>query len=100
MDRLKRGQDASRPRSESQTPRTTYVTFTSTAFGLAFSPLGRCTFSTPSLNSALTFEPSAPSGSVKLRRKFPYERSIRWYFFDQPFFLVLDDVHGRRPFRD
>src|SRR6266511_4375363 len=34
-------------------------TWTSTAFGLAFSLLGRCTLSTPSLNSALTFEPIA-----------------------------------------
>src|SRR5207249_2703151 len=48
-----------------------YATLTSTAFGLAFSLLGRCTFNTPSLNSALTFTPSAPSGSMKLRVKLP-----------------------------
>lgn len=57
--------------------RRSYCTFTSTALGLAFSPFGRCTFNTPSLNSAFTFEASAPSGSVKLRKKFPYDRSMR-----------------------
>jgi hypothetical protein len=35
------------------------------AFGFAFSLFGKRTFSTPSLNSALTFEPSAASGSEK-----------------------------------
>src|SRR5689334_10436956 len=52
-------------------PNPCHETFTSTVFVFAFSLLGRCTFNTPSLNSALTFAPSAPGGSVKLRRKFP-----------------------------
>ena len=46
-------------------------TFTSIAFGFAFSDLGRCTFKTPSLYSALTLLPSASSGKVKLRIKLP-----------------------------
>lgn len=47
------------------------ATFTSIALGLAFSDFGRWTFSTPSLYSALTLEPSASSGRVKLRMKLP-----------------------------
>jgi hypothetical protein len=46
-------------------------TFTSIDFGFAFSDLGRCTFKTPSLYSALTLLPSASSGRVKLRIKLP-----------------------------
>jgi hypothetical protein len=46
-----------------------YWTLTSRAFDLAFVVVGRCTFSTPSRNSAVTFVLSASSGSVKLRRK-------------------------------
>ena len=46
-------------------------TFTSIDFGFAFSDLGRCTFKTPSLYSALTLLPSASSGKVKLRIKLP-----------------------------
>ena len=46
-------------------------TFTSIDFGFAFSDLGRCTFNTPSLYSALTLLPSASSGKVKLRIKLP-----------------------------
>lgn len=48
-----------------------YETFTSIDFGFAFSDLGRCTFKTPSLYSALTLLPSASSGKVKLRMKLP-----------------------------
>jgi hypothetical protein len=55
----------------------TYATFTSMAFGLAFSDFGRWRFSTPSLNSAFTFASSITSGSEKVRTKLPYERSIR-----------------------
>ena len=46
-------------------------TFTSMDFGFAFSDLGRRTFKTPSLYSALTLLPSASSGKVKLRIKLP-----------------------------
>jgi len=49
----------------------THETFTSTVFGLALSVLGKWTFSTPSLNSALTFTLSMASGRVKLRMKLP-----------------------------
>src|SRR5581483_2022423 len=48
-----------------------YFTLTSIAFDLATGVVGRCTFSTPSWNSAVTFVLSASSGSVKLRRKVP-----------------------------
>jgi hypothetical protein len=48
-----------------------YFTFTSIAFDLAIGVVGRCTLSTPSRNSAVTFVLSASSGSVKLRRKVP-----------------------------
>src|SRR6266404_790352 len=58
-----------------------YCTLTSMAFDLAIGVVGRCTFSTPSRNSAVTFLLSASSGSVKLRRKLPKERSMRWNFF-------------------
>ena len=44
-------------------------TLTSTCWGLAFSSFARCTVSTPSLNSALTFAGLASSGSEKLRPK-------------------------------
>ena len=57
-----------------------YVTLTSMAFDLAIGVVGRCTFSTPSRNSAVTFLLSASSGSVKLRRKLPKDRSVRWNF--------------------
>ena len=46
-------------------------TFTSIDFGFAFSDLGKWTFKTPSLYSALTLLPSASSGRVKLRIKLP-----------------------------
>src|SRR5205823_6349324 len=45
-----------------------YFTLTSIAFDLAIGVVGRCTFSTPSRNSAVTFVLSASSGSVNLRR--------------------------------
>jgi len=48
-----------------------YATLTWVAFDLATGVVGRCTFSTPSRNSAVTFVLSASSGSVKLRRKVP-----------------------------
>lgn len=48
-----------------------YDTLTSIALGLAFSDFGKWTFNTPSLYSALTLDPSASSGSVKLRIKLP-----------------------------
>ncbi len=54
-----------------------YVTLTCVAFDLATGVVGRCTFSTPSRNSAVTFVLSASSGSVKLRRKVPKDRSMR-----------------------
>ena len=57
-----------------------YFTLTSIAFDLAIGVVGRCTFSTPSRNSAVTFVLSASSGSVKLRRKVPQDRSMRWNF--------------------
>jgi hypothetical protein len=57
-----------------------YVTLTSMAFDLAIGVVGRCTFSTPSRKSAVTFLLSASSGSVKLRRKLPNDRSVRWNF--------------------
>ena len=57
-----------------------YCTLISRAFDLAIGVVGRCTFSTPSRNSAVTFVLSASSGSVKLRRKLPKERSMRWNF--------------------
>jgi hypothetical protein len=44
---------------------------TSTCRGLAFSFFTKCTVSTPSLNSALTFAGLASSGSEKLRPKVP-----------------------------
>ena len=44
---------------------------TSMLLGRAFSDFGRWTLSTPSLNSAATFSPSASSGRVKLRAKLP-----------------------------
>src|SRR5207245_11199397 len=47
------------------------ATLTSIDLGLAFSSLARCTFRTPFLNSALTFDASADSGTVKLREKSP-----------------------------
>jgi hypothetical protein len=58
-----------------------YATLTCVAFDLATGVVGRCTFSTPSRNSAVTFVLSASSGSVKLRRKVPKDRSMRWNFF-------------------
>ena len=58
-----------------------YTTLTCVAFDLATGVVGRCTFSTPSRNSAVTFVLSAFSGSVKLRRKVPNDRSMRWNFF-------------------
>ncbi len=48
-----------------------YATLTGIAFDFARIVVGRCTFSTPSRNSAVTFMLSASSGSVKLRRKVP-----------------------------
>src|ERR1700730_13357043 len=57
-----------------------YCTLTSRAFDLAFVVVGWGTFSTPSRNSAVTFVLSASSGSVKLRRKLPKDRSRRWNF--------------------
>jgi hypothetical protein len=48
-----------------------YCTLTRTAFDFAVVVVGRCTFSTPSRNSAVTFVLSVSSGSVKLRRKLP-----------------------------
>ena len=47
------------------------ATLTSIDLGCAFSSLGRCTVRTPFLNSALTFDASADSGTVKLREKSP-----------------------------
>ena len=57
-----------------------YATLTGIAFDFARIVVGRCTFSTPSRNSAVTFMLSASSGSVKLRRKVPEDRSMRWNF--------------------
>src|SRR6266516_2737798 len=57
-----------------------YFTLTSIAFDLAIGVVGRCTLSTPSRNSDVTFVLSASSGSVKLRRKVPQDRSMRWNF--------------------
>src|SRR5439155_24779957 len=57
-----------------------YCTLTSRALDFAIGVIGRCTFSTPSRKSAVTFEPLASSGSVKLRRKLPKDRSMRWNF--------------------
>ena len=48
-----------------------YPTFTSTLLGFAFSDFGRCTFRTPSLNSACTFVASASSGNENERAKLP-----------------------------
>jgi hypothetical protein len=48
-----------------------YATLTCVAFDFATGVVGRCTFSTPSRNSAVTFVLSASSGRVKLRRKVP-----------------------------
>ena len=48
-----------------------YATLTCVALDFATGVVGRCTFSTPSRNSAVTFVLSASSGSVKLRRKVP-----------------------------
>src|SRR5690242_12922859 len=58
-----------------------YATLTWVAFDFDTGVVGRCTFSTPSRNSAVTFVLSASSGSVKLRRKVPKDRSMRWNFF-------------------
>jgi hypothetical protein len=58
-----------------------YATLTCVAFDFATGAVGRCTFSTPSRNSAVTFVLSVSSGSVKLRRKVPKDRSMRWNFF-------------------
>src|SRR5206468_9366380 len=66
-----------------------YFTLTSIAFDLAIGVVGRCTFSTPSWNSAVTFVLSASSGSVKLRRKVPKDRSMRWNFFLRSSFSLL-----------
>jgi len=54
-----------------------YRTVISMAFGFAFSDIGRCTWSIPSLKSAVTLLPSASSGREKLRTKLPYARSTR-----------------------
>ena len=48
-----------------------YFTFTSSAFGLAFSVFGRATFRTPSLKEASIFDSSILSGRIKLRMKLP-----------------------------
>ena len=48
-----------------------YVTWTSMAFGFAFSDFGRWRFSTPSLNSAFTLSSSITSGREKVRTKLP-----------------------------
>ena len=66
-----------------------YFTLTSIAFDLAIGVVGRCTFSTPSRNSAVTFVLSASSGSVKLRRKVPKDRSMRWNFSFLIFLLAF-----------
>jgi len=58
-----------------------YATLTCVAFDFATGVVGRCTFSTPSRNFAVTFVLSASSGNVKLRRKVPKDRSMRWNFF-------------------
>src|SRR5882724_6497756 len=68
------------PSARSQSVLAHYFTLTSIAFDLPIGVVGRCTFSTPSWNSAVTFVLSASSGSVKLRRKLPKERSMRWNF--------------------
>jgi hypothetical protein len=48
-----------------------YATFTSIAFGLAFSDFGRRICSSPSLNSAETLASSTTSGRAKLRTNDP-----------------------------
>lgn len=49
----------------------TYATFTSIAFGFAFSDFGRWRLSTPSLNSAFTLSSSITSGKEKVLTKLP-----------------------------
>src|SRR6266513_1444743 len=73
-----------------------YLTLTSIAFDLAIGVVGRCTFSTPSWNSAVTFVLSASSGRVKLRRKVPKDRSMRWNFFLRSSFSVLRSPETQR----
>ena len=52
-------------------PRHTYATFTEIALGLPFGDFGRCTFNTPSLNSADTLVASTSVGSAKRRTNLP-----------------------------
>jgi hypothetical protein len=72
--------NARNPSARSPSVLAHHFTLTSMAFDLAIAVIGRCTFSTPSWKSAVTFELSASSGSVKLRRKVPMDRSMRWNF--------------------
>ena len=58
-------------------PQRRQATWTSICLGLAFSFFGRCTMSKPFLNLALILSALASLGSVKLRKKVPYERSMR-----------------------
>src|SRR6266446_9520394 len=73
-----------------------YATLTSMAFDFGLAVVGRCTFSTPSRNSAVTFVLSASSGSVKLRRKLPKDRSVRWNFLFRSSFSLLRSPETQR----
>src|SRR4029453_1448131 len=55
-----------------------HATFTSIAFGLTFTVLGTCTFSTPFLNSAVMRLLSPSVGNRNRRTNLPYPRSTRW----------------------
>src|SRR5207302_3165939 len=73
-----------------------YATLISRAFDLAFVVVGRCTFSTLSRNSAVTFVLSGSSGRVELRRKLPKERSRRWNFLFWSSFSLLRSPETQR----
>src|SRR5205814_9975303 len=75
-----------------------YAPLTWVAFDFAIVVVGRCTCSTPSRNSAVTFVLSASSGSVKLRRKVPKDRSMRWnFFFSSSFWHLRSPATLRMP---
>ncbi len=81
LNELLHWSERTEPSARSRSVLEHYATLTWVAFDFALVVVGRCTFSTPSRNSAVTFVLSASSGSVNVRRKVPKHRSMRWNFF-------------------
>jgi hypothetical protein len=71
LNELLHWSERTEPSARSRSVLEHYATLTWVAFDFAIVVVGRCTLSTPSRNSAVTFVLSASSGSVKVRRKVP-----------------------------